>query len=112
MNQHLVIGLFAFYVMVVSLYRILSGESDDRLAFVRKTWGRIRGLSIYFCVHVVLPLLVGIIFFGWGVVNFRVPGSTVTHQGVFEMIPEIRWELIRDPADQKPKPELTIPLCA
>ncbi len=112
MNQHLVFGLFAFYVVVVSLYGILSGRCDDRLAFVRKAWGRIQGLSIYFCVHVVLPLLIGIVFLGLGIVNFRVNDSVLTQQGVFDVIPKINWQMIQDPADQKPEPEYTIPLCA
>ncbi len=112
MNEQLVFGLFAFYVVVVSLYGILSGGCDARLAFVRKAWGRIQGLTIYFCVHVVLPLLIGIVFFGLGVANFQVSDGPLTQNGVFEDIPKIKWQVIHEPADQQPKPEWTIPLCA
>lgn len=112
MNEQLVFGLFALYVVFVSLYGILSGRSDTRLAFVRKAWGRIHGLSIYFCVHVGLPMLVGIVFICLGSANFHVPGNGLARQDVFDTLPEINWQVLPDTAEQAPRPEPTIPICA
>lgn len=117
MNQPLVFGLFALYVMVASLYSILSGASDARLALVRKVWGRIHGLSIYFCVHVVLPLLVGIVFVGWGAVNFNTPASDPTRRAMSDVVLKIDWQAIQKlkesaPKRAEPDTAFTILICA
>lgn len=70
MNAHLILGFFAFYVVAVTLYRVLAGSDDSRLELVRRIWGRTRGLGLYFSVNVALPLLVGVLCLGQGVANF------------------------------------------
>lgn len=117
MNEFLMFGLFAWYVVLVSLYGILSGSSDSRLAQVRRSWGRIRGLSIYFCVHVVFPLLVGIVFVGWGAVNFKSAAAESSHQNVSGIILKIDWQAIqklKEAAEKNAEPVVapSIPLCA
>ncbi|MCK4535609.1 MAG: hypothetical protein KAT93_01270 [Desulfuromonadales bacterium] len=117
MNEHLIFGLFALYVVAISLYGILSGSSDARLALVRKVWGRVHGLSLYFCVHVILPLLVGIMFIGWGTVNFSIPGSSGAEKKLSGVVLKLDWHAIqkmKDAAGKDFKPEiyLPIPLCA
>ena len=67
MNGSIVFGLFALYVAVISLYTVLVGQQDALLAFLRRCWGRSRGHSLYFLVHVVLPMLVAVLCLGWGV---------------------------------------------
>ena len=117
MNQPLVFGLFALYVAVASLYGILSGASDARLALVRKVWGRIHGLSIYFCVQVALPLLVGIVFVCWGAVNFNTPASEAARSARSDVVLKIDWQAIqklKDAAQKSAEPDtaFTMPICA
>lgn len=67
MNVHLVIGFFALYVALVSLFLVLAGRQDAVLAFLRRCWGRSLGHSLFFLVHVALPMLVCVLCLGWGV---------------------------------------------
>ena len=75
MNAHLILGLFALYVVAVTLCRVLSGSDESRLSLVRRIWGRTRGLGLYFAVHVALPLLVGVLCMGQGVARYT-PAET------------------------------------
>lgn len=66
-NAHIVFGLFALYVAAVSLWMVLSGQQDATLALLRRFWGRTIGHALYFIVSVALPILICVIFLGWGV---------------------------------------------
>lgn len=80
MNAHLILGLFALYVVAVTLCRVLSGSDETRLSLVRRIWGRTHGLGLYFAVHVVLPLLVGVLCMGQGVASYTPAETSVTSQ--------------------------------
>lgn len=117
MNGSLVLGLFALYVVGVSLAGILSGASDDCLALVRRSWGRLRGLVLYFCLQVALPMLIGIIFVSWGIANFNISGDPFSRSQKAAAMPEIRWQDIqqmKDATEEAITPDiyLPIPLCA
>ena len=66
MNAHIVFGLFALYVALISLSLVLAGQQDSILALMRYLWGRSRGYALYFVANVALPLLVCILCLGWG----------------------------------------------
>lgn len=70
MNGHIVLGLFALYVAVISLGLVLTGRQDGLLLRLRQTWGRRCGHSLYFVLNVALPLLVCIVSLGWGVRHY------------------------------------------
>ena len=70
MNEHIVFGLFAFYVAAISLYLVLSGRHDALLALLRLYWGRSVGHSLYFIARVALPMLVFVLCLGWGVRHY------------------------------------------
>jgi len=71
MKSYLVMGLFALYVVAVSLGRYLRDEEFFRLTAMKRLWGRSRGLAVYFVSHVALPMVLGIIFISQGVVGDR-----------------------------------------
>jgi|GEM_PF-1163734 len=70
MNAHLFMGLFALFVVVVSLLRLMAEREFPRLTAMKKIWGRSRGLAMHFLSNVALPLVFGIIFLGRGVAGF------------------------------------------
>jgi hypothetical protein len=70
MNAHIVFGLFALYVALISLCLVLVGQQDSILALMRYLWGRSRGYALYFLANVALPLLVCILCLGWGVSRY------------------------------------------
>lgn len=72
MNAHIVFGLFALYVAIVSLWLVLSGHQDTLLALLRQFWGRTIGHALYFVVRVALPVLLCVICLGWGVRQYDV----------------------------------------
>lgn len=67
-NRHLAMGVFAFYIVGVSLWRVMAEQEFFRLTAMKKIWGRKRGLSFHFLSNVALPLVAGIVFFSQGVV--------------------------------------------
>jgi hypothetical protein len=69
MNSCLVMGLFALYVVAVSLGRYLREEEFFRLTAMKRLWGRSRGLVMYFVSHVALPMVLGIVFIAQAVVQ-------------------------------------------
>lgn len=71
MNSHIILGLFALYVGIMSLLLVLSGREDALLARLRSLWGRTCGHAIYFAGHVALPLLVCVVCLGWGVRHYN-----------------------------------------
>ena len=62
MEADLVKALFAVYVVVVSLLRLMSDREFFRLTAMKKVWGRTQGLLIHFLANIVLPLLLAIHF--------------------------------------------------
>lgn len=66
-NRHLAMGVFAFYIVGVSLWRVMAEQEFFRLTAMKKIWGRKRGLFFHFLSNVALPLVAGIIFFSQGV---------------------------------------------
>lgn len=74
-NRYLAMGIFAFYIVGVSLWRIMAEQEFFRLTAMKKIWGRRRGLSFHFLSNVALPLVVGIVFFSQGVVPDEVSES-------------------------------------
>lgn len=105
MNAHIVCGLFALYVAVISLSLVLAGHQDPVLAFLRRCWGRTRGHALYFLANVALPLLVCVLCLGWGVrhydadVAFDNPaGSLQLDIGLYrDLAPQLHKESRPDP---------------
>ena len=69
MNSYLVMGLFALYVVAVSLGRYLREDEFFRLTAMKRLWGRSRGLIMYFVSHVALPMVLGIVFIAQAAVH-------------------------------------------
>jgi len=67
MMPDITLGLFAFMIAIVSLYRIMAATEFYRLTMMKRAFGRKRGLSLYFVVTVALPILLGIVFLTGGV---------------------------------------------
>jgi hypothetical protein len=74
MRSYLVMGFFALFVMIVSLVRCVGDREFFRLTAMKRIWGRKRGLTMYFLANVALPLVIGIVFLGQGIVAPRYPG--------------------------------------
>ena len=70
MNQYLVLGLFALYVVVVSALRLLAEDEHPALTKMKRLWGRTTGLILHFLLAVIFPLLFGIFYLCRGVVSF------------------------------------------
>lgn len=69
MNPHLAMGIFALYVVIVSLVRLMASREFPRLTAMKKAWGRSRGVLLHFLTNVALPLVVGIVFMSRGIVG-------------------------------------------
>ena len=78
MNQSLVLALFAFVVVGISFVRLLREREFFRLTAMKRAWGRVRGLSIYFVANVALPLVAGIVFLAQGITAFSSVPETGT----------------------------------
>lgn len=97
MKTYLVMGLFALYVVAISLGRYLREEEFFRLTAMKRIWGRSRGLAIYFVSNVALPLVLGIIFISQAVVHDRPgPGASAKYGG---------WQL-KGTVISEPSPEV------
>lgn len=70
MNPHLIMGIFALYVVFVSLFRLMADREFSRLTAMKKVWGRSRGLVMHFMSNVAMPLVFGILFLTRGVAGF------------------------------------------
>jgi hypothetical protein len=78
MNLHLAMGLFALYVVIVSLVRLMASREFPRLTAMKKVWGRSRGVLLHFISNVALPLVLGIVFMSRGIVGIgsvQAPGT-------------------------------------
>lgn len=76
-------GLFALYVVIVSLVRCLAIEEFPRLTAMKLLWGRRRGLAIHFLSNVALPSVLGIVFLTQGVVAGRNPQAVNSPRAQF-----------------------------
>jgi hypothetical protein len=71
-------GLFALYVVIVSLVRLMASREFPRLTAMKKAWGRGRGVLLHFISNVALPLVLGIVFMSRGIVGIgsvQTPGA-------------------------------------
>lgn len=85
-NAHLAMGVFALFVVVVSLFRIMADEEFPALTATKKIWGRRRGLMFHFLSHVGLPLVVGVIFLTRGVAG----PDFGTAARVYDPVPQVQ----------------------
>lgn len=69
MKSYLVSGLFALYVVAVSLIRYLRDEEFFRLTAMKRLWGRSKGLAFHFLANVALPMVLGIVFLSQAAVH-------------------------------------------
>jgi hypothetical protein len=67
MEMDLVKALFAFYIVAVSLLRLLAEQEYFRLTLMKKIWGRSKGLLFHFLTNVIMPMLFAIYFFCRGI---------------------------------------------
>lgn len=74
-SRQFAMGIFAVYVGLVSLVRIMAEQEFFRLTILKKLWGRTRGLIIHFVSNIALPLVFGVVFFTQGVAGFSNPES-------------------------------------
>lgn len=66
---YIMMGLFAFLIAIVSLWRIMSDREFYRLTMMKRAFGRSRGLAVHFVVAVALPVIFGIVFLTGGIVG-------------------------------------------
>ena len=67
MEMDLVKALFGFYIVAVSLLRLLAEHEYFRLTLMKKIWGRSQGLMFHFITNVIMPMLFAIYFFCRGI---------------------------------------------
>jgi hypothetical protein len=67
MMPDLIMGVFAFMIAGVSLFRVMAKTEFYRLTMMKRVFGRKRGLTIHFVVSVALPITLGIVFLTGGV---------------------------------------------
>jgi len=75
MNLHLAMGIFALYVVAVSLVRLMSSREIPRLTAMKRAWGRNRGLLVHFLASVALPLVLGVVFMSRGIAGIGAEAS-------------------------------------
>ncbi|TYP00244.1 hypothetical protein EDC39_101405 [Geothermobacter ehrlichii] len=75
MNRCLLMGLFAIFLSVTTLWRVLREREEAPLCRLRRLWGRSCGTGLYFLVNVALPLVIGVVFLARGVVAFAPDGG-------------------------------------
>ncbi|WP_432821298.1 hypothetical protein [Trichloromonas sp.] len=73
LNRHIAMGVFALYVVIVSLLRVMAEQEFFRLTALKKIWGRTRGLTIHFISNVALPLVFAIVFLSQGIAALSAP---------------------------------------
>ncbi len=69
MDIDIVKGLFAIYVVGVSLLRLMDENEFFRLTAMKKIWGRSYGLMIHFLTNVIIPMLFALFFFCRGILT-------------------------------------------
>lgn len=85
-NAHLAMGIFALFVGVVSLFRIMADEEFPALTATKKTWGRRRGLLFHFLSHVGVPLVFGVVFLTRGAAGLDFGAAS----RVYDPVPQIQ----------------------
>ncbi len=80
--SHIVMGLFALYVVIVSLLRIMAEKEFFRLTAMKRIWGRTVGLLMHFLANVALPLVCGVIFLSSGIAGLGVSHEMRRHDPV------------------------------
>ncbi|BCR04749.1 hypothetical protein DESUT3_18180 [Desulfuromonas versatilis] len=68
--SQIVMGVFALYVVVVSLLRIMAEREHSRLTAMKRIWGRSVGLVMHFVANVALPMVCGVVFLSSGIAGF------------------------------------------
>jgi hypothetical protein len=69
-NVPFMMGVFAFFVVCVSLLRLLNDQEFHRLTTMKRFWGRKTGIVLHFITNVCLPLICGVVFLTQGIVAF------------------------------------------
>lgn len=69
MDVNLIKGLFAVYVVGVSLIHLLSDEESYLLTTMKRVWGHSQGLLLHFVINVLIPMIFALISFSRGVVS-------------------------------------------
>lgn len=85
-NAPLAMGVFALFVVVVSLCRIMAEEEFPALTATKRIWGRRRGLLFHFLSHVGLPLVFGVVFLTRGVAG----PDFGTASRVYDPVPQVQ----------------------
>ncbi len=67
MKSYIAMGIFAFFVALISLLRIMSANEFYRLSSMKKMWGRSKGLALHFLSNVAMPMIFGIVFLSGGI---------------------------------------------
>lgn len=70
MELDIVKALFGFYIVAVSLLRLLTENEYFRLTLMKKVWGRSQGLLFHFLSNVIMPMLFALYFFCRGIAAF------------------------------------------
>ena len=99
MDSHLALGLFALYVVVVSLWRLMSGRGLPPVAEANRVLERRRRLLPHFLLHVATPLVIGVVFISRGIVGIdggaARPYDNVPQQHVYHQVAaarEMNWQ--------------------
>lgn len=69
MDPNLIKGVFAVYVVGVSLIRLLDEEEHYYLVVMKRVWGRNQGLTLHFITNVFVPMLFALMSFSRGIVS-------------------------------------------
>ena len=69
MDVNLIKGIFAVYVVGVSLIRLMDDEDHYYLVVMKRVWGRSQGLVLHFITNVCVPTLFALVSFSRGIVN-------------------------------------------
>lgn len=74
-SARIAMGGFALYVMVVSLLRLMRDDEFPRLTAMKRIWGRVRGLILYFSSQVAVPFILAVIFIASGFSDLTPPSG-------------------------------------
>ena len=77
MDPHFAMGVFALYVVIVSLVRLSASREFPRLTAMKRAWGRSRGMLLHFLTNVALPMVLGIVFMSRGIVGTGAEPSAI-----------------------------------
>ena len=69
MDPNLIKGLFAVYVVGVSLIRLMDDEDHYYLVVMKRVWGRNQGLTLHFIANVCVPMIFALVSFSQGIVS-------------------------------------------